>query len=735
MREYEPLHTAALAVIITGAAGLALSGQATFFLLATLPICLLSWLLVRGGRRPPFGDGLAGLLCFLAVLVTLARLSAVGGGMEVLLEYRVPRGGEFLLMVQWVLIFKQRGVREYALICVIGVVEMACVALLVPQLAFAAIFFAHLVATMCTMSLLQELHERTRVRRAAGGGGMAAPTAALYRLDGGFIARRAAGAALLMLPTAVFFVLLPRPGPEREAAATALLMRPPSPVVRTGFSESVSPGDVAAIRSSPEKVMEVEVEPPPGTKATWDPGFRIRGMALDSYNGRMWTASDVAAYSDRETDLDAFVAQVRRWAKERQRCRVTLEPLDTRALFGPYAMVAVEPESPGIPVAITPLNQNWVLLAPRRQRLTYATTSAPPPSPSLATRWSPIPLPSGNRFTQVPPNLSPRVRELAAELTPDRTYPTAREKALRIEQYLRDPANFTYDTNPGTSGESEPVEHFLLHSRRGHCEHFAGAMAVLLRCRGVPARLVTGFIGGEWNTLGGYYVFRQSHAHAWVEAYLPEAGWVPFDPTPVAGTPEYAHQRRFLPWLRDIPTYTSKLWYQYIIGFDRPTQERLTSMLEAATARVQTRVGALARHVLNLLISKKTVPEDEDTRWPTEKFQVAEIVALLAALLALAVGATAILLMMRRRSGATEPSVDFYRRLLRILRRRGFRRMATETPLEFAARVQPALGPHGQTVAALTNAFCRVRYAGHALSADETRETARLLHALKRQGR
>src|SRR6202008_3744488 len=79
-----------------------------------------------------------------------------------------------------------------------------------------------------------------------------------------------------------------------------------------------------------------------------------------------------------------------------------------------------------------------------------------------------------------------------------------------------------------------PLEDFLFVQRRGHCEYFATALAILLRTQGIPTRVVNGFFGGEWNEFGGYYAVRQGDAHAWVEGYFPEAGWVMFDPTPTA---------------------------------------------------------------------------------------------------------------------------------------------------------------------------------------------------------
>lgn len=86
-------------------------------------------------------------------------------------------------------------------------------------------------------------------------------------------------------------------------------------------------------------------------------------------------------------------------------------------------------------------------------------------------------------------------------------------------------------------GGDHPLEDFLFRYKSGHCEYFASAMVLLLRSQGIPARLVTGFLGGEYNRLEGYYVVRQVNAHAWVEAWIEGEGWRTFDATPPDGRP------------------------------------------------------------------------------------------------------------------------------------------------------------------------------------------------------
>ncbi|MEW5945255.1 MAG: transglutaminase-like domain-containing protein, partial [bacterium] len=105
------------------------------------------------------------------------------------------------------------------------------------------------------------------------------------------------------------------------------------------------------------------------------------------------------------------------------------------------------------------------------------------------------------------------------------------ERAVRIGRYLLDNYEYDLDTPPYPRGR-DVVEYFLFESRRGYCEHFASAFAVMTRAAGLPTRLVTGFNPGRYNPFTGYFEVRGTDAHAWAEVYFPSAGWLPFEATP-----------------------------------------------------------------------------------------------------------------------------------------------------------------------------------------------------------
>ncbi len=161
---------------------------------------------------------------------------------------------------------------------------------------------------------------------------------------------------------------------------------------------------------------------------------------------------------------------------------------------------------------------------------TYTIVSRRPNFSAEALRAAPATYPPevARKYLALPGNISARVRALALQLTTNA--PTAYDKAVALRDYL---LTIPYDFYPPPQPPgSETVDNFLFVDQRGVCEQFATSLAVMLRTLDIPARLVAGYGAGQYNSLSGYYTVRASDAHAWVEAYFSDYGWVPFDPTP-----------------------------------------------------------------------------------------------------------------------------------------------------------------------------------------------------------
>jgi transglutaminase-like putative cysteine protease len=266
-------------------------------------------------------------------------------------------------------------------------------------------------------------------------------------------------------------------------------------------------------------------------------------------------------------------------------------------------------------------------------------------------------------YLTLSPTLSPRVITLAREITLGR--PTAAAKVVAIIDWLERTHEYSGDLGR-RAGSSDPVENFLFEQKTGHCEYFASAAAMLLRAVGVPTRYVNGFLGGEWNAVGQYVTVRQNRAHAWVEAYLGELGWMRVDATPPVRAPGRMGK------VRQLLDSMEFFWSRWVVGYDLGRQLDLARNFGRG-------VGVAPAPSTN----------SDAGRWPWKRLS------------AIGLGAIGILVgfvVQRRRRrtnapGGVTPALAqqavgrLYRRCLERLVERGTQRRPSETPREFADRV------------------------------------------------
>ncbi|HET8759580.1 MAG TPA: transglutaminase domain-containing protein, partial [Nitrospiria bacterium] len=270
--------------------------------------------------------------------------------------------------------------------------------------------------------------------------------------------------------------------------------------------------------------------------------------------------------------------------------------------------------------------------------------------------------------------------------------------------------SYTLDV-PG--GEDRPLDVFLFDRRSGYCEHFASAMAVMLRAVGVPTRLVTGFLVQEWNAVGKYAIVRQGDAHAWVEAYLPNSGWTRFDPTPPVPPADR-------PWAGSAEHYLDALrtgWNRYVLDFSLRDQHAALENAEVGWSRIRSRITAM------LSASTRRLTRVSDATW------------LAGGLLAAAVFALGGFLAIRRGRVAVLPSghapVAFYHRLLRALERQGVAKPTAATPAEFAQR-HAGRPESAAAIRRVTERYYEVRYGRRRLSPEERRRVEADLATIER---
>ena len=275
---------------------------------------------------------------------------------------------------------------------------------------------------------------------------------------------------------------------------------------RSGLSERMAPGQMSNLAMSDEPAFRVRFEGPVPPKAQ----LYWRGLVLDAFDGSAWT---------RGGSIPTRSGTSLRVRGAAQRYEVTLEPSDTRWLFA-LEMAGHMPEVAGYQTQVSH-QMELSLERPLAARVRYSMISYP--DYALDGRDA---LDDPSQWLLLPYGYNPRALAAGIALRKEA------EPARRIEQVLRRfrEQPYSYTLEPPLLGRHS-VDEFLYGTRAGFCEHYSGAFVFLMRAAGIPARVVTGYQGGELNPIDGYVTVRQSDAHAWAEVWLRGRGWVRVDPT------------------------------------------------------------------------------------------------------------------------------------------------------------------------------------------------------------
>ncbi len=336
---------------------------------------------------------------------------------------------------------------------------------------------------------------------------------------------------------------------------------------KTGLSDTMSPGDISKLSRSNAIAFRVTFESNPKSTKT----LYWRGPVLNSFDGRSW--SNVTVRAPYSSSMQLIGPSIR--------YTITLEAQNSHILPALDLPHILPPESR--------LDRQYVLHSRRpnadRQRYTVISKK------QYIVRQPLSPL-EKHFYLRMPPNMNSRSIQLARTLrqnSNDLAY------ARNVLQYFKQ-TKFYYSLSPPKLGKNS-IDEFLFKTRKGYCEHFASAYVALMRYGGVPARVVTGYQGAEFNPVGNYYVIRQSLAHAWAEVWLRGQGWIRVDPTgtvppervekDIEHTISSAASWNGLPlsrysWTRSLSQYWDSFnnkWNQLILGYGEQLQAALLSWL------------------------------------------------------------------------------------------------------------------------------------------------------------
>jgi transglutaminase-like putative cysteine protease len=449
-------------------------------LIALLGLCLV-WRLqiVRGRWRFP-NNSIKVIMATTGLVVLVLSFQ----------KFTVMAAVNFLLLAYGLKLIELHSQRDAYISLFLSFLVVAVVFLFETSLAMAACVLGVCLVISCALIAMHSIKDRSPIELLRQG--------SLYWLS----------AIPLMV---IFFVFFPRMSPlwSLELGQGA----------KTGLSDQISPGDIAKLTQSDELVFRARFLSNTSVSAE---NLYWRAFVLDESDGRGWKRSDPVGYAG--DFVDWFGEPISQWQ----------QLMETQGPYFPYEVIVEPTQQPWLFSLDGALpEQNHVGLTqdfmlqydkPVRQALRYTSQM-----PSKVAREPRLAQWRTGRELQLPENENPQTKQLAL---------TFWQQTGDVEAFISKALSyfsengFSYTLKPPVLGQKANDE-FLFSTRKGFCGHYAGALALMARYAGIPARVVVGYLGGEWNENAGYLTVRQYDAHAWTEIWVPGKGWRRVDPTSV----------------------------------------------------------------------------------------------------------------------------------------------------------------------------------------------------------
>lgn len=440
---------------------------------------------------------------------------------------------------------------------------------------------------------------------------------------------------------------------------------------RAGLSDTLQPGSISELSMSEALVFRAKFTGPlpPPAQRYW------RGPVLSHTDGIKWTPI-------RDTRFGAYRDKPR-FAGTAYAYTLLMEAQDK-----PWVFALDMPQSYSDSVRQNAYYQ-LITTGNPDQRAEYRVTSYPQYNTGFITRTE------YKDNTELPADPSPKIQQLVTQLHGFDAPPEQFVKQL-LNHFRTE--NFHYTLSPPLM-EANPIETFLFTSRQGFCSHYAAAFVYLMRVAHIPARIVTGYQGGEINPIGSFLEVRQADAHAWAEVWIEQQGWVRVDPT-AAIAPQRVEQSinvaqlvpsgviQYLPsdatasWLKQARQLWGNIdynWQRWVINYDNKNQSSLLSALGIFDIK-------------------------------TMAYWLAAVIASITAVL------SALLLYQKPR--APDPTLRAYQRYCKKLAKRGFIKARNEGAQDFAHRIKPQLPAQAAHIDRITQLFIKLHYGKHSTPAD-----------------
>ena len=789
-------------LLILGFSGFALAAQAPgLWVLSVSMVLLNAWLIKRGWFSP--------LPRIVANLVTLAALLYIV--VEVRFSNLAPILviGQFLVLLQLVKLYEQRANRDYAQLLVLSLLLVVAASINTASLLFGILLIVYLFLSLYCCLLFHLKVESDHAKAAIALSEEKLNPASL-RHDQRYLSRSMRKLTLFVSGTAIgmailVFLFFPRGtganllAPLQQRAAQTL----------TGFSDQVSFENIARISQNDEVVAHVRVwhrtiengqpmeRPVDGTQT-----ILLRGTTLNIYHGGsgasgatwQWERRIDETPTDQGGEGDESIGDSPQYYPETWRQEVWLNPTGTNVLFAIAGPVKLKTDRDVARAKYFMTDEALQLSDSLTQQTHYDVTSrgaldfatrprvrppvlrpdsedrtrrrAPTRLDRLMSWWSRNPSDVEPPPAKTDPTLMAQFRQFGSN--PDVSgsnekgplilqrgtragpSPLDAQIAANISQYLKSNYRYTLDLTDARklNDGRDPLYGFLTDFKKGHCEYFAGAMALLCQSLGMEARVVVGFKCDEYNSTPGanYYIVRQSHAHAWVEVRTPD-GWETFDPTSSreAETVQVAGMWQKVKHLMDYLEYT---WANNVVAYDRDDQGNLIKNTEAKL----TNIGIRGTQVAS---DSKTWMKDSFSNWLRTWFTESNFFIVSSKILSLLIylaffamfGAVGGFFWQKwklrqraRRIGLENlpasaqmrlaRQLGFYDDLMKLLERYSITRPRHLTPLEFSDSITFLPNEAYDAVRRLTQIFYRIRYGGHQISYTQRQRLNRVINEI-----
>ena len=578
-----------------------------------------------------------------------------------------------VLFVMVVRLFSAHRDRDRYFLAVIAFLMVLAAAVLTVDSVFLLAFAAFMLVAVVTVMLMEMAHasRKATVQSRESSDKLAYRHMAFSLAGAGPLL-----AVLILLGAAVIFFILPR------FSAGYLSSYNPGRELSTGFSDRVELGRIGQIQQSNSVVMHIEIDD--DTKGAFE--LKWRGVALNVFDGKTWANSHprfaLRRLPDGSFDLSEREVLERGRMAQSIHYRVLMEPVGSSVFF----------------LASTPrrLQGNYRMVSMDRGGAVFNMDPEHPVGSYEASSVLPVRRPAELREagTEYPaevlldnlqlPSLDTRIPRLAEKITAGLS--NNYDRAAAIEFYLRN--NFGYTLELLRVMPRDPLANFLFERKRGHCEYFASSMAVLLRSLRIPARVVNGFRGGEFNDLTSQYVVRARSAHAWVEVYFPGYGWIDFDPTPAGPAAVPTGWGRIALYFDAMASF----WREWVVNYDASHQQLVGRSVISNSRRMLDELRSWGRQHYQAMLDAARQTERTVSEAPVPWTLGGVLVTMV---LALGANLRRLRRMVERRRFARQPekapraaATIWYEKMIRLVGRRGWRKHPFQTPTEFVRSIE-----------------------------------------------